>query len=118
MALLADENIFPQMVNYLRQKGYDVKSINEEGLKGAADTEVFAKAISEQRALVTFDKHFSNILQYPPSQHYGIVRVRIHPPLLSDILAAFDHLLTRVNLNQLEKTLIILEKEGFRVRRD
>lgn len=39
--VLADENIFPAIVDFLRQKGLDVVSVQEKGLTGATDDEVF-----------------------------------------------------------------------------
>jgi predicted nuclease of predicted toxin-antitoxin system len=81
---LADENIFPPIVRFLRNRGFDVKDLREEGMSGVSDITVIDIAQREGRALVTFDKHFANILLYPPSSHYGVICIRIHPPLLSE----------------------------------
>ncbi|MCS3917669.1 DUF5615 family PIN-like protein [Fervidibacter sacchari] len=115
--VLADENIFPAIVNFLRQKGLDVVSVQEKGLTGATDDEVFEIAQKEQRALITFDRHFANILRYPPSKHCGIIVIRIHPPLLSIVLAALEGFLQKFDLTTLCGALIILRENGFRVRR-
>ena len=66
--------------------------------------------------LVTFDKHFSNILLYPPRGHYGIIRIRIHPPLISEINRSFDQFLLKFDLQAIRGRLIILQRNGFRVR--
>jgi hypothetical protein len=76
-----------------------------------------ASARKEERILLTSDKHFANILTYPPHSHYGIVRIRIHPPLIDDLIRALDQLTKKFDLNAIEGSLIVLEREGFRVRR-
>ena len=38
--LLADENILPDVVAFLRKAGLDVKSVVEQGLFGSPDTDV------------------------------------------------------------------------------
>ncbi|MCK5341807.1 MAG: DUF5615 family PIN-like protein [Deltaproteobacteria bacterium] len=37
MKFLADENIFPQVIIYLRKLGHDVKGIQESGLSQTTD---------------------------------------------------------------------------------
>jgi hypothetical protein len=71
----------------------------------------------EERILLTFDKHFANILIYPPKSHHGIIRIRIHPPLIDDLIRALDQLMKKFDLNAIGGSLIVLEREGFRVRR-
>lgn len=115
--LLADENIPPGVVGFLRDRGFDVKEVSGAGTAGASDDQVMDLAYREQRVLLTFDKHFANILVYPPSSHHGIIRIRIHPPLIEDIIHAFDQLLKEFDLNTIGGSLIVLEREGFRLRR-
>lgn len=114
---LADENIPPAAVDFLRSRHHEVKSVLDLGLKGQSDGAILAAAAQQGLVLVTFDKHFANILQYPPGTHCGIIRLRIHPPVLQHIIEALDNLLNRVDPAWMEGTLIVLEREGFRVRR-
>jgi predicted nuclease of predicted toxin-antitoxin system len=115
--LLVDENIPPAIVAFLRNKGFDVKEVHEFAASGASDASVMELARRQKRTLVTFDKHFANILLYPLKSHYGVIRIRIHPPLLADILRALDDLLERFDITTFVRTLIVLERDGFRVRR-
>ena len=115
---LTDENISPALVEFLQHQGFDVKDVRETGMSGASDAEVLALAQAEERTVVTFDKHFANILLYPLDTHFGVVRIRINPPLLPDITQAFEQFLQRFDLTTIEHTLIILDRDGYRVRRD
>jgi len=114
---LVDENVPPAIVEFLRAKDFDVKYARESGLSGSADLDLITLARKDGRVLVTFDKHFANILLHPLNSHHGIIRIRIHPPLISDIREALENLIRNFDLNKLSQTLIILEREGFRVRK-
>ena len=115
--LLTDENISPAFVEFLRNKGFDVTDIRELEIHGASDSLILNLARQDKRVLITFDKHFANILLYPLNSHFGIIRIRIHPPLLNDMIQSFESFIEKFDLTAIEKTLIILEREGFRVRR-
>ncbi len=117
MRFLADENIPPAIVDFLRNKEFDVKSVHEANLLAATDPLIIKLASEEERVLLTFDKHFSNILLYPPPTHYGIIRIRIHPPLLSDIKRALEHFFEKFDPASIKGTLVILERDGFRIHR-
>ena len=64
---LTDENIPPKIIEFLRSssKGYDVADVRERNLSRISDAELIEIAKKEERILLTFDKHFSNILTYP-----------------------------------------------------
>jgi len=58
----------------------------------ATDDTVVDIATKEERTIINFDKHFGDILRYPPQNLPGIVLIRIHPPLLDDIFCALENL--------------------------
>jgi len=115
--VLADENIPPPIVEFLHQKGFDIKSLFQGGISGASDKDIMKLACQEQRVLLTFDKHFANVVLYPLSSHYGVIRIRIHPPLISTVTRSLEHFLQKFDLATIRATLIVLERDGFRVRR-
>jgi len=96
LRFLADENIFPSIISYLRKSDHDVKGIQESGLSKVMDDKIIDIATQEERTIITFDKHFGDILRYPPQNLHGIILIRIHPPLLDNIF-----------------TMLILSKEGL-----
>ncbi|GBC95429.1 hypothetical protein HRbin16_01218 [bacterium HR16] len=115
--LLTDENIFPALVRNLRSRGYDVKDIRESGLSGASDEAIMRLALREERTLITFDKHFADILRYPPSSHYGVVLIRVHPPVAEDVWYALENFCDKFDMSSLRGALVVVERTGFRVRR-
>jgi predicted nuclease of predicted toxin-antitoxin system len=114
---LVDENVPPAVVDFLKDKGFDVEEVRELLIPGTSNGVIMGLARQQERALVTFDKHFSDILRYPLDSHFGVIRIRIHPPLLSDIIQALENFLQKFDLAMIRRTWIVLEREGFRVRR-
>jgi len=108
---LADENVPPKVIEFLRSKGYKVKDAREDNLQGISDNELIHMAEKEGFTLITFDKHFGNILLYPPKEYHGIIRISIHPPILEDIFSAFDKFFKSFDLSKLSGVLVILEKK-------
>ena len=60
--LLADENIDPDVIAFLRQCGKDVQSIAEEGLFGLSDLAVLRRAHEAGRAVLTHDSDFGSLV--------------------------------------------------------
>lgn len=79
MRLLANENFGPTVVRHLREAGHDVLSVLEL-MSGSADDVVLARAVAEDRILVTFDKDFGELAfrsRLPAS--CGVVLFRFTP---------------------------------------
>jgi predicted nuclease of predicted toxin-antitoxin system len=89
---LADENIFLPVISHLRDLGHNVKGVQESDFFQATDDAVVSIATEEERTILTFDKHFGDILRYQPHKLPGIILIRIHPPLLKDIIYSINNL--------------------------
>lgn len=116
MRFLIDENIFPKITSYIRSIGHDVKSLHEEGLFRTTDDKIIQMAKDEERTIITFDRHFGNVMKYPPHNTAGIIHIRIHPPLLKDILPAMDNLFKKYSFPSFHGKLIVLSRSGYRIR--
>lgn len=60
MRLLANENVPGIAVEALRADGHDVAWVRTDA-PGSADPDVLARAVSEDRVLITFDKDFADL---------------------------------------------------------
>jgi predicted nuclease of predicted toxin-antitoxin system len=80
MRLLANENLPAQTIAALQQAGHDVVWMRTEA-PGSRDEDVLARAQSEERILITFDKDFGELAfrAHLPSAT-GIVLLRISAP--------------------------------------
>ena len=97
MRLCANENIPEDCVIRLRQGGHDVLWIRETA-PGSPDHDVLARAASEDRLLITFDKDFGELVfRRGAKASQGVVLFRISQPSaaavaerVSNVLASRD----------------------------
>lgn len=112
LKLLVDENVRREIVEFLKEAGHDVKRLKA----GVSDTEVAEAAAEEKRIIITHDLDFADIFAYPPEKYFGIVVLRISPPLANVAATALDHLFSTLKPEEFHQRLIILEAGGFRMR--
>jgi predicted nuclease of predicted toxin-antitoxin system len=74
--LLADENIHPGVVSYLRQQERDVRPIVEEGLFGESDRALLRIAYADGRVVLTHDSDFGTLAVTQDEPFIGIVYLR------------------------------------------
>jgi predicted nuclease of predicted toxin-antitoxin system len=60
MRLLLNENVSRTVIRGLRQRGHDILSV-KESLRGQSDEAILARALAEQRLVVTHDKDFGEL---------------------------------------------------------
>ena len=94
--LLLDENIGKRVAAFLRQKGYDVRSILED-TPGIEDTQVLEKAVKERRVVATLDKDFGELVFHHSKQHVGVLFLRLKnetaesvSAILLDVIAQYN----------------------------
>jgi predicted nuclease of predicted toxin-antitoxin system len=71
-----DENLPVELASDLRGLGYDVDTVHDEGLCGAADPAILDAAFVADRILFTLDKGIANLQRYPVREHAGVVLFR------------------------------------------
>jgi predicted nuclease of predicted toxin-antitoxin system len=80
MKIKLDENLPRQLAILLKNLGHDVHTVHEERLIGSPDVEVWSAAQTESRFLITQDLDFSDLRQFAPGSHHGILLVRLRSP--------------------------------------
>jgi len=75
--LYLDEDVHKRVANALRMRGFDVVSAHETGQRGMTDQQQLDYAISQGRALVTFNVvdyvKLNNEYVASGKKHYGII---------------------------------------------
>ena len=112
MRLIVDENVRREVTDFLKKDGCDLLILPS----GTDDAAIAKTARESKRIILTHDRHFANILAYPPSQYAGIIRIRISPPTAKVIINSLRELFKRLEPKDFDKRLVVLEKNGFRIR--
>ena len=76
MDLLADESVDFPIIKWLRERGHDVVAI-ADSIAGASDLQVLQTAVNLRRVLLTFDRHFGELVFRHQIKPPGLVYVRI-----------------------------------------
>ena len=80
MRLLANENFPLDAVLALRESGYNVAWVHEDA-RGSKDDQILARAQTEQRIVVTFDKDFGELaFRSKLPANSGVILFRISAP--------------------------------------
>lgn len=109
MRFLADVNVPQSVITHLTKLGYsvlDLKRVN----KSSSDINIIELAQEERRVILTLDKDFIALTQFPKYQIATIViRLKKQSPEL--ILKYLDELLENQKPKVLEKSLTIIKED-------
>jgi predicted nuclease of predicted toxin-antitoxin system len=98
MKIKLDENLPFSLAVPLKSLGHDVHSTFEEGLSGYPDHEIWGMAQKESRFLITQDLDFSDLRQFAPGSHHGILLVRLRSPSRANLAARVTELFRTENV--------------------
>jgi predicted nuclease of predicted toxin-antitoxin system len=83
-----DENLGRRELQLVKSAGHDAIGVRDQGLGGAADSRVLEVCASEERALITLDRDFGNVLRFPPPKYHGIVILAMPDRSTSELIAS------------------------------
>lgn len=114
-AYLADENIHPQVVAYLRAEGSDVLDVKEGGMSGASDLALIRHAFADQRIVLTHDSDFGRLAVAAGEPMVGIVYLRPghirSDHTIGTLRALFDR-----GIDPSPPFIVVVERSGGRVK--
>ena len=119
MRFLADMGVDIRVVEWLRHQGHDAKHLRDEGLHRMANGDIFAKAISENRVVITFDLDFGEIVALSRGQMTSVILFRLHNTRTSYLISRLATVLADSTeaLKALEKgAVVVVEQSRHRVR--
>jgi len=115
VSLKLDENVPDLVSEILRAAGHDVALARDEQLAGASDDRLLEVAITEARALVTFDLDFSDIRRYEPAGTPGIIVLRLRNQSLPPVRRAALALGSLLSAEPLAGRLWIVGEDRLRI---
>lgn len=116
MRFLADMGVGTKVVTWLKGKGHNVTHLSDEGLQRMPNGEIFAKAVSEKRVILTFDLDFGEIAALSKRKKTSVVVFRLHNTRPSHVIDRLSATLTD-SVGALEKgAVVIVEESRHRIR--
>jgi len=115
MKLKLDENLPVELANLL--SGHDVATVPAEGLTGREDRAVFVAAVREGRLLLTQDMDFSDVRQFRPGTHPGIVMIRLRDPSRRRLVERIQQVFSTEDVERWAGCFVVLSDRKLRIRR-
>jgi predicted nuclease of predicted toxin-antitoxin system len=115
MKIKLDENLPLGLASLLEKLGHDVHTTHEEGLTGRADHEIWETTQRESRFLITQDLDFSDLRQFVPGSHCGILPVRLHSPNRKNLIERVSELFQKENVSDWASYFILATERKVRV---
>lgn len=117
MKFLANMCISTKTVQWLRQQGYDATHLREEGLHKLPDEQVLAKAVAEQRIVLTMDLDFGYFLAISKASLPSVILFRLEDKRSERVNERLSEVL-RLCLNDLSAgAIVVVTETTIRVRR-
>ncbi len=116
MKFKIDENLPSEIAADLRAASHDADTVPDQGLAGAPDAVILARAQREGRVILTMDKGIADIRAYPPQQYAGIILFRPRTAGRSATLAFIRQHLPLLLQSTLTGHLFVVSEAGIRVR--
>jgi predicted nuclease of predicted toxin-antitoxin system len=115
MKIKLDENLPLRLAAVLRESGHDVHTTHQEGLGGRPDREIWETAQKESRFLITQDLDFSDLRQFAPGTHSGILLVRLHSPSRRNLIDRVGELLRQESGSDFFGCFVVATERKVRV---
>jgi predicted nuclease of predicted toxin-antitoxin system len=117
MRIKLDENLPAGLAPLLGALGHDVDTIPNEQLQGRADPLVWRAAQAAGRFFITQDLDFSDIRQFRPGSHYGILLVRLRTPGRTALTARLLSIFQSEDVRSWSRCFVVATERKIRVVR-
>jgi predicted nuclease of predicted toxin-antitoxin system len=117
LRIKVDEDLPVAVATVLRGHDHEADSVLDEGMGGWKDPAPWQAIQDEGRLLVTADKGFGDLRDYPVGTHHGVLLLRPDEGGIAPVLALMDRVLRSHRLEEFAGSLAVATPRGLRVRR-
>ena len=113
LKLLLDENIGYLVLEELRKRDYDAKSILESN-RGTDDETVLRLASEEGRILVTLDRDFGRLVFLKSQRHVGVIFLRLSKETSQNVFSVLLAVLKNYG-DKVQNRFVTVSESGIRI---
>ncbi len=117
MKFLLDMGLGHSTVLFLREQGYDVVHLREQGLQRLPDEQIVSKAIREKRIILTHDLDFGRLVALSRAQIPSVITFRLNDMKPTNVNHYLEETLTRFTGDLEAGALISISEQVIRMRR-
>ncbi|MFO7875362.1 MAG: DUF5615 family PIN-like protein [Desulfovermiculus sp.] len=114
--ILADENVSPKVVSWLREKGLDVIDTKEENWHGQEDDFLLEEAYLQKRFVLTHDSDFGTFAINEGKSYYGIIYLKLKNMKPTNVIEVIDKFFL-LDIEFSEGLMFVIDKSKVRVRK-
>jgi len=115
MKIKLDENLPLRLASLLKDLGHDVHTLHGEMLIGRSDSEIWEATQRESRFLITQDMDFSDIRQFAPGFHHGILLIRLRSPNRRNLVERIGELSQKEDVSEWGRCFVVATDRKTRV---
>ena len=110
-----DENVPTGLKNAV--KGHLCSTVNSQRISGISDKELLVHCRKKNLVLITLDREFADVVNYPPKEHKGLIVLFPKNQGLYAVENVFTWLLENFDLKKCRGRTILVEQGKIRERR-
>ena len=116
MRFLVDMCVDVRVSEWLRGQGHDAVHLRDQGLHRLANGEIFRKAASENRTVVTCDLDFGEIAAFTHGQKASLLVMRLHDVRFEQVISRLSAVLAESAAALDQGAVISVEDSRHRIR--
>jgi predicted nuclease of predicted toxin-antitoxin system len=113
---LLDMGVDVRVGTWLREDGHDAVHLRDQDLQRLPNGEIFTKAISENRVILTFDLDFGEIAALARGRKASVVVFRLHNTRTAHVLDRLASVLPDCSSILEKGAIVVVEEDRHRVR--
>ena len=113
--ILIDQNIPKRVIDWLKQRGFEIIVLADVNLRGATDKKIAAFAMQNNMAVLTQDVDFAKMYHTLYRHKLAVILVNTKEGTNQSIIQALDKAQLKLNLKNVQNQLVIITKKRIRI---
>jgi predicted nuclease of predicted toxin-antitoxin system len=117
MKIKLDENLPLSLVSTFAHLGHDADTVPDEGLSGKGDDTVWKAAQEAEWFLISQDLNFSDVRQFAPGSHFGVLVLRLKEPGRQALLERVQAIFSNEDVENWKRCFVVATEHKIRIRK-